>query len=199
MDEGEELQGCAMGEHFIAGYLKKLDSKYKRSVRRARYLKRHMAGRRVIDVGSNIGLFARACRSLGLEPEGLEINETLVKYAREQNPDIPFHCSPLEKFESGDGFDGLYCSEVIEHSVDVQTFAQGLFNLLKPGGVMFLTTPSVDEYMKSGKVYRDLGAPDHKLYFNKQNITQFLQGIGFVDIKHKLSFGGGLKVLAKRP
>ena len=198
-DEAKAIQSPEIGREYIAGYLKKADSKLRRSKRRARYLKKHLrTGSRVLDVGSNVGFFVRAAADLGLQAEGLEINPVLAAHARETNPDLTFHDCALEEFPADTQFDGIYCSEVIEHVVDVTGFAASLLTLLKPGGALYLTTPSADEYMKGGTVTRDLGAPDHKLYFNRKNFGPFLTQVGFADVSHKLAFGGGLQVIARR-
>ena len=198
-EDAKEFQSPEIGQKYIAGYVKKADSKFRRSKRRAAYLKKHMrTGSRVLDVGSNVGFFVRAAHGLGLEAEGLEINSVLTAYARESNPGLTFHDCALEEFEPGHAFDGVYCSEVIEHVIDVTGFAQRILALLKPGGALYLTTPSADEYMKGGTVNRNLGAPDHKLYFNKKNIGPFLLRAGFSSVSHKFAFGGGLQVIARR-
>ncbi len=199
LEDAKEFQSPEIGALYIDGYLKKEASKRRRSRRRAAYLKRHMKdGGRVMDVGSNVGFFVEAAAGMGLDAEGVEINPVLVESAQRRFPHLKFHASPLEEYEGRKGFDGVYCSEVIEHTVDVVQFAGQLLDLLKPGGALYLTTPSIDEYVKGGKVVWDLGAPDHKLYFNKHNIEPFLRGIGFSKVKHKFSFGGGLQVLAYR-
>lgn len=199
LEMAKEIQSPEIGAAYIAGYTKKEDSKRRRSRRRAAYLRRHLqTGKRVIDVGSNVGFFVEAAAAMGLDAVGLEINPVLVESARRRFPHISFHACALEEFDQEGVFDGVYCSEVIEHTVDVALFARQLLDLLRPGGVLYLTTPSASEYMRGETVNRHLGAPDHKLYFNKQNIGPFLRGIGFSSVSHKLAFGGGLQVLARR-
>lgn len=199
LDEAKEIQSPEIGARYIEGYTGKEASKRRRSRRRAAYLRRHMkTGNRVMDVGSNVGFFVEAAAALGLDAEGLEINPVLAESARRRFPHLSFHACSLEEFEQQGVFDGVYCSEVIEHTVDVVHFTRQLFDLLRPGGVLYLTTPSIAEYMAGGTVNRNLGAPDHKLYFDKKNIGPFLRGIGFTAVKHKIAFGGGLQVLARR-
>jgi 2-polyprenyl-3-methyl-5-hydroxy-6-metoxy-1,4-benzoquinol methylase len=187
-----------------AGYIRDLeakwDSKRRRSRRRARYLKKAMTtGTRVLDVGSNVGLFSKACAEAGLDPVGLEFSDSLVGYARERFPEISFHPSTLEAFETDETFDGIYCSEVIEHSTDPEAFGRKLFSLLTPGGVLYLTTPDLNEYLDgTGTPNRNLGAPDHKLYFQRSNIAAFLKRCGFSDVRHRFSFKKGIQVLARR-
>lgn len=198
----DEIVG--LQDQFSGGYIPQLTSKWsskaRRSKRRARWLKGQMqGGKRLLDVGSNIGLFCAKAKEIGLEPTGIEITEELATKAAELFPDITFHCTSLESFSGAGEFDGIYCSEVIEHTIDPLHFAQCLFDLLRPGGVLYLTTPDLLEYVDGdGNPNRDLGAPDHKLYFSRNNIDAFLHNVGFSKIQHKFSFGKGIQLLATR-
>jgi len=188
-----------LGDGYVSGYRKKFDSKMRRSRKRAKYLKARMKGKHVLDVGSNVGCFVAACHELGLDAQGVEINPTLVTEAQRLFPDCVFNQTPLEQYqETGNKFDGMYCSEVIEHVPDPFGFAQRLYDLLTDDGVLFLTTPALGEYVKSGKAHRDLGAPDHKLYFDKKNIIEFMKAAGFSKVRHRLSFGKGIQVICHK-
>jgi protein-L-isoaspartate O-methyltransferase len=191
------IQDGAVTAGYIETFRQKFDSKFRRSARRARYLRRHMrTGKRVLDVGANIGFFVESCRLLGLDARGLDINEGLVNEARRTFPHCDFAATALENFTPGERFDGIYCSEVIEHVIDPTDFASRLLALLGDGGALYLTTPSSDEYLSSAAVGRDLGAPDHKLYFNRRNIDPFLRRVGFGKVRHKLALGGGIQLIA---
>ncbi len=198
-EEAAELQGEETATGYIATYDKKFASKLRRSKARARFLKRRLkSGHRVLDVGCNVGFFVEACRQLGLDAEGIDINPQLIAAAKENFSAISVATIAVEDFQPDRLFDGIYCSEVIEHTVDPFAFATEFFRLLNPGGVLYLTTPSSDEYIKDGKVVRDLSAPDHKLYFNRANIGPFLNRVGFSSISHKWARGGGLQVAARK-
>lgn len=199
LDEAIELQSEELGAGYISDYDRKAKSKMRRSLRRAKFFKRQLSGKRVLDVGSNVGFFVGACHSLGLQAEGLEINPVLVANAQTRFPDCSFHNTPLEHFQGDTGqFDGIYCSEVIEHVPDPVAFAKTLLGLLKPGGVLYMTTPCANEYVKDGKAIRDMGAPDHKFYFDKRNIHEFLRHVGFSESRNIWSLGKGVKILAKK-
>jgi len=196
-DANAAIQDDSVTAGYIESYRGKFDSKFRRSARRARYLRKHMPpGKRVLDVGSNIGFFVESCRLLGLDALGLDINEGLVQEARRTFPQCQFTATALENFAPAERFDGIYCSEVLEHVIDPGDFASRLLGLLSDGGVLYLTTPSSDEYLSGQTVKRDLGAPDHKLYFNRRNIDPFLRKIGFSRVKHKRALGGGIQLIA---
>ncbi len=198
----DDAQNATIGDAALtAGYIEtyraKFASKLRRSARRARYLRKHMGtGKRVLDVGANIGFFVESCRLLGLQARGIDINEGLVREARRSFPQCDFSATALEDFAPDDRYDAIYCSEVIEHVVDPAYFASRILGLLNQGGILYLTTPSLDEYLSGDTVTRDLGAPNHKLCFNRRNIGLFPARVGFSRVKHKLALGGGIQLIA---
>ncbi len=191
-----------VGQDYIGTYMTagKYRRKLARSRRRARRLKRRMAGARMLDVGSNVGIMIEAAGGIGLEPSGIELNPTLVDFARERYPAHTFYCGTLEETEIAEPFDGAYCSEVIEHIPDNNPFVAALARALRPGGVLFLTTPGVHEYVAAGEPdgWRDFGAPDHKLYYSRENMRTMLEKHGFHHIRYVGRAKKGLKLFATR-
>lgn len=197
----DAIAGDAIGRDYVEGYKKKLPSKMRRSARRLRRLAARMKGKRLIDVGSNIGCLVEAGRRHGLEAVGVEINRTLVDFARKTFPACNFIAAPIERVDFAPAsFDGIYCSEVIEHVPDNDAFAKTLSRLLAPGGVLYLTTPAAGEYIRrSGKARpRDFGAPDHKLYHSRASLAALLKRHGFARVAFQPSLGGH-KVFAYKP
>ncbi|MBC6440862.1 MAG: class I SAM-dependent methyltransferase [Rhodospirillales bacterium] len=201
MDEAIEIQDETVGQSCIDGYLKKLDSKMRRSRRWVRTLKRHMPGPKLLDVGSSMGFLVAAAAELGLEATGIEINPVLVEEAQRRYRAGRFVVGAFEETElSGERFDGVYCSEVIEHVVDTNRFLETIAGAMNPKATLFLTTPALREYAKGSDPsrWRDFGVPDHKLYFSPGNIRQMRAKHGFEAIRIRFNFGRGLKLLARR-
>lgn len=207
-DEAVDLQDADKAGNYIGGYAretssKKFKSKMRRSRHRARMLKRRMKGPKLLDVGSNVGMLVGAAHDLGLESYGVEINPDLVAYARQHYPECTFRCGRIEEVDfDGLEFDGVYTSEVIEHVTDINSFLSAIANLMKPGAVMYLTTPEITMFTKSREKdpWRRAGAPDHKIYFSKQNIVTALENNGFerVNVLFNWAFKPGIKLFAYR-
>jgi 2-polyprenyl-3-methyl-5-hydroxy-6-metoxy-1,4-benzoquinol methylase len=200
MDEAEAVQDAETGQAYIDGYLKKLESKMRRSRKRVAKLKRHMPGKRLLDIGSNIGCLVAAGAEQGLDATGVEINPVLAREAQRRYPAGTFLTGAFEEVTlPHDGFDGVYCSEVIEHVVDTNRFLHGVASVMAPGGAFYLTTPALREYTKGSDParWRDFGAPDHKLYFSPDNIQTMLEKHGFKSVRIAFNFGRGLKLLAR--
>ncbi|MBN34552.1 MAG: hypothetical protein CMM46_07195 [Rhodospirillaceae bacterium] len=200
-DEAVEVQSPEVGQSYIDGYLKKLDSKMRRSRKRVRKLKRHMPGPRLLDVGSNIGCLVAAGVEVGLDATGIEINPVLADEASRRYPAGTFLTGAFEEVGlEPESFHGVYCSEVIEHVVETNAFLDRIRQVMVPGAAFFLTTPALREYEGKGPTssWRDFGAPDHKLYFSPGNIRTMLERHGFDRIRLRLTFNRGLKLLARR-
>ncbi len=201
MPDAAAAAGDEIGLAYIDAFRRKTDKKMRRSRGRVRRLQRRMRGARLLDVGANVGCLVEAGRRAGLETVGIELNSALAAYARRTYPDCAFHTGALEDAAlDAASFDGIHCSEVIEHAPDNERFVAALARLLKPGGVLYLTTPAAHEYIyRSGRPRpRAFGAPDHKLYHTRKSLRVLLARHGFERIGFKFNFGRGHKLFAHR-
>lgn len=188
---------AAMGHAYISGYRAKFAAKMARSRRRAARLRRLARGDDFLDVGSNFGFMVEAAARQGFRAIGVEVNRTLVGAARAQFPDRSFVAGSLEEQQFGARrFDVVYCSEVIEHTADPRLFLTQLAAVMRPGGLLYLTTPHIREYRK--RRFAKMGAPDHKLYFNDANLRRLLQQCGFATVRPQFTFFRGIKLCAWR-
>jgi SAM-dependent methyltransferase len=188
---------AAMGRSYIDGYRAKFASKMARSRRRAARLRRRARGDDFLDVGSNFGFMVEAAERVGFRAVGVEVNRTLVDAASAQFPDRRFVPGLLEEQHFGARrFDVVYCSEVIEHTADPRLFLSQLAAVMRPGGLLYLTTPHIREYRK--RRFANMGAPDHKLYFNDANLRRLLLDCGFAKVRPEFTFFRGIKLYAWR-
>jgi len=182
-----------------AGYAelgaRKFASKMRRNRRRARKMWRRRPGNRFLDVGSNYGFMVEAAAECGFEATGVEIAAALAEAARKRFPGRDFRTGALERQDfGGQKFDCVYCSEVIEHTVDPRAFARSIAAAMPKGGLLFLTTPHVREYKKGG--WRGIGAPGHKICFDNDTIARLLLNTGFARVTHEFTFWRGIKLWA---
>ena len=99
---------------------------------------------RVLDVGCGRGDFARQVAAIGHEVHGMELAPMAVDAARRLHPALPVTCHAVEDepwpFSSA-SFDAVIAMEVIEHLLDPRPlFREGL-RLLRPGGLLLISTP----------------------------------------------------------
>jgi 2-polyprenyl-3-methyl-5-hydroxy-6-metoxy-1,4-benzoquinol methylase len=101
---------------------------------------------RLLDIGCAYGPFLAAARDAGFDCLGMDPAEDAVRYVRDSlgigavRGFFPHTALPQELI--GEGFDVISLWYVIEHLRDTQGGLAALAGLLKPGGILALSTPS---------------------------------------------------------
>jgi SAM-dependent methyltransferase len=187
------------------GYFTKVEQKLARSAGRVRQicrrLKRRPQGLRFLDVGSNGGFMAEAARRAGFEVTGVEPDGASVAYAEAHYPGIRFVHAFIEKAAlEPDGFDVVYCSEVIEHSSDCNAFVAAIARAMRPGGLLYLTTPDINHWRRPKDLEKWDGfcPPSHCLFFSPGNLRQLLERHGLTVVHRRLAFKPGIKLLVRK-
>ncbi len=105
-----------------------------------------LTGLRVLDIGCGGGLLCEPLTRLGARVIGIDAGEKNIAIARRhaEQGDLKIdyrHVLPenLTK-DAGVDFDIVLNMEVIEHVADVDAFLKASGSLLRPGGIMFLST-----------------------------------------------------------
>lgn len=98
---------------------------------------------------------------------------------------VPSDASPAEfGMLRQNQYDVITAFEVIEHSYDPVTMVQTMYKLMKPGGIVAITTPNVDTLWRKamGKSWVGFHHPEHVFFFNPQSLKTLLEKAGFTDI-----------------
>jgi len=184
-------------------YFAKRERKLKRSRARVglmlRQLGRGADGLAFLDVGANGGFMAEAARQAGFTVTGIEPDPVSVAYARHNFPGIDFVHGFLEQIDlAAAAFDLAYCSEVIEHSGDCNRFVAALARALKPGGLLYLTTPDISHWRRPRDLLRwdAFCPPAHCLYFSPSNLTLLLARHGLTVSRRQFAWKPGIKLFA---
>ena len=98
----------------------------------------HRRTGRWLDVGFGAGALLRAGARRGWEMTGTEVSERAVGAMREAGFDV--RGGPLGELEP-ESFDVVTALEVLEHVPDPGTLLREAGRVLRPGGVLYLTTP----------------------------------------------------------
>lgn len=101
----------------------------------------------VLDVGCGSGVISAVLAENAGRVIGVDGNADAIRFARQQfnAPNLAFQEGLVdENFDPGAPVDKIYCLEVIEHIYFDQGRAmlENFYNMLKPGGAVFLTTPN---------------------------------------------------------
>jgi predicted TPR repeat methyltransferase len=197
----DELNEFYTNYHKTRQYTAKIDKKLKRARRRIRRLPGRNKGKRFVDVGCNTGFAVEAARRLGLDARGIDIDSAAVSWASNYFPDADLHVAAIEDLSrNGEKFDIVYCSEVIEHVLDINSFTRALADITSDTGMLFLTTPDIGHY----KIPRDKASwdgvrpPEHLYYFTKKSIKLLMKKHGFSKVRVSLNTKPTIKLIARK-
>ena len=183
-----------------SGYFAKVDKKLRRARRQLRWLRRLVPSGRFLDAGCNGGFVAEAARQAGYQASGVDPDAVSIAYAREHYPEIDFHQGTVEDYSASDPFDLIYCSEVIEHAPDANRFVAALAGLMRPGAVLYLTTPNISHWRRPRNVleWDAFCPPAHCLYFSPGNLATLLARHEFEIVKRRWNLKPGIKLIARK-
>jgi 2-polyprenyl-6-hydroxyphenyl methylase / 3-demethylubiquinone-9 3-methyltransferase len=104
-----------------------------------------LKGLTVLDIGCGGGLVSEPLARLGATVTGIdpapENIEAAKAHARGARLDIDYRASTAEELAgSGRSFDAVLLLEVVEHVPDVTAFIAAIAPMVKPGGVMIVST-----------------------------------------------------------
>lgn len=102
-------------------------------------------GLEMIDIGCGAGILCEPLSRLGAEVTGIDSSENALTHARshaiEQNLDIQYELATAEeKVQENKKYDVVCALEVVEHVDQVPLFLKSCTQLLKPDGVLFIST-----------------------------------------------------------
>ena len=99
----------------------------------------------VLDIGCGGGILCEAMAKAGARVTGIDAECDAVQTAQEHATDnhlpIEYFCTPVETY-SGKSFDVITCMEMLEHIENPAIVLEHCKRLLKPGGILFLSTIS---------------------------------------------------------
>jgi 2-polyprenyl-3-methyl-5-hydroxy-6-metoxy-1,4-benzoquinol methylase len=141
---------------------------------------------RILDVGCGTGLNARHLAAMGHTVVGTDVSSVAIDRFK-QNGFDGYVCD----MEKGAGlplpdasFDLVFASEVIEHISDTATFLTELHRLVRPGGLLILSTPNSAFWPYrllglAGRTPSEVQHPGHVRFFSRRSLARAIEAAGF--------------------
>lgn len=152
------------------------------------------AGSRLLEIGCGTGDFLIEAQARGFEVSGLEVSAHAAAVANMRLGAAAVSHGHLESISMPEAaFDIIVFSDVVEHVRDPKLFLSLVHRCLRPGGSVFIVTPSTDSW--SRKLMRRYWMEykiEHLFYFNQRSLDLLLRQTGFRDIE----FHRNVKVLS---
>jgi len=142
------------------------------------------AGGRLLDVGCGNGAFVERARAMGLDAYGSEPDPKAVAAARTRGLDI-VQGDVFSEHRGGGYFDWITMNHVIEHVEAPQKVLARVFDLLAPGGTLWLGLPNPGSlgarYLGAG--WSGLHPPFHLLIPSQRVLKGELEKCGFEEVE----------------
>lgn len=136
---------------------------------------------RVLDVGCAMGLFLDMVRDEGWETVGIELSGFAAQWARD-HLDLDVRAGTIFDVSVPQGaFDVVTLWATVEHLADPLGTLREIYRVLKPGGIILITTGEVEgilDRLSTGLCYW-YEPPAHLYYFSISTMGTMLQQAGF--------------------
>jgi 2-polyprenyl-3-methyl-5-hydroxy-6-metoxy-1,4-benzoquinol methylase len=144
--------------------------------RRLREIAPHCRGRRVLDVGCGPGFCVEAAREAGWDAWGIDPSAYAVDLARRALGDRVAKGVVEASGHPPASFDLVTAFDAFEHVYEPPRFLAAARELLRPSGILAITTPDVTSLLArvSGRRWVSFKVPEHVYYWSPRTIREAL-------------------------
>lgn len=150
---------------------------------------------RLIDVGCGAGFLLEAARTCGWTAEGLETSDAAVKLCSSKG--LSARKGDFLDYRPSLAPDVVVMIELLEHLPSPVDFIRHALEILRPGGLLFATTPNASSLSRRllGLKWAAVAPPEHIQLFTPRGISTMLTRAGFFPVRTATS---GLNVYSLR-
>ena len=136
---------------------------------------------RVLDIGCATGIFLEVAREAGWRAEGLDISAYALERARQKGFQVHRGTLPGVSLPEGE-YDLITMWDLIEHVPDPAALLAECRRLLRPGGVIAISTPdagSLLAHLLGGRWLGFRSIDEHLYFFSRMTLGAMLTAAGF--------------------
>ena len=137
----------------------------------------------VLEIGCATGETCHVASQFGAHVAGCDLSAAVIGIAQSRYPTLEFHTTPADSIPfPPQSFDLILAFELIEHLPKPSLFNDEVLRLLRPGGILVLTTPNADCGRRLGwDRWAGLSTSfEHLYFFNSSSIEQMLSQRGML-------------------
>jgi 2-polyprenyl-3-methyl-5-hydroxy-6-metoxy-1,4-benzoquinol methylase len=158
------------------------------------------SARRILDVGSSVGIMGAALKRRGCDVTGIESSPVLAQEARgrlDRVVEADVELLAAQGQDPGGPFDCVVMADVLEHLRDPWSVTRWAAQLVDDGGSLVISVPNIRHLHLFWAVgvrrrwpYRAVGIFDrtHLRWFAFGNLEELLEGTGFHIVELQRSF-----------
>jgi len=185
-DTENHLEKVYADEYFFEGksgypnYLEEKEILIKAGKRYASIIGKFMQPGKILDIGCAAGFILKGFEQAGWKCYGVEPNETMASYGREQfNLDI--RTGGIESFDTGEKFDLITMIEVIGVLSDLDKSMKSISDMLNSGGLALIESMDMKSITARilGKGWHEYCPPSVLHWFSDKTLTQLFNYYGF--------------------
>jgi len=175
-------------DYYKIWYKKQFRQRVKLWRKRLNIVKKFCKSGNLLDVGTGDGLFLKLAKTANFNIYGTEISPAAVRAAKNLY-DLDIHLAEVENADFEENFfDVITMWHVIEHVKNPLEVLKKVYNLLRPGAVVFVATPNLDKYvsriiyrLKYNKPYPfySPNGEQHLFHFTEYTLEKVIKTAGF--------------------
>jgi 2-polyprenyl-3-methyl-5-hydroxy-6-metoxy-1,4-benzoquinol methylase len=152
---------------------------------------------KLLDVGCGAGDYLMAGLESGWAPVGVDVSRHAVEMARSRKLTVFEGTLESMRFDP-DSFDAAISIHSIEHQTDPVAMLREIHRTLRPGGILFVSTPNIGgaSAIREGKEWNGLRIGQHFFFFTRGTLQRAAEKAGFriLDIESQPSIVSGTTV-----
>jgi SAM-dependent methyltransferase len=161
-------------------YLKDQDLHRLEARKRLRLIESRVGVGSLLDVGCAAGFLVDEARRRGWTAQGVDVSEAMTAWGR-SNLDVPVQTLQFSDLDlPSDSMDAVTMWDYIEHSTDPLADVTRARTLLRPGGVLALSTGDIGSFVArvSGVRWHLLTPRHHLFYFDRTTLRLLVEKAG---------------------